>query len=135
MFLVFGCHACHAGCIVRLSGVLTNQEKYYIIIYTGLVSHVLLHVFSSNLKMPKRTASDALLNGQANQPFNKMPATGIRRETHPIDEMGEFEDAWEDEIESDQEVVDVDEERDDGGCASFTCEYSLHAIIAFRNGC
>ena len=85
--------------------------------------------------MPKRTASDALLNGQADQPFNKMSATGSRRETHSIDEMGEFEDAWEDEIESDQEVVDVDEEREDGGCASFTCEYNLHAIIAFRNGC
>ena len=71
--------------------------------------------------MPKRTASDALLNGQADQPFNKMPATGIRRESNSVDEMGEFEDAWEDEIESDQEVVDVDEERDDGGCASFIC--------------
>ena len=76
--------------------------------------------------MPKRSASDALLNGQANQPFNKMPVTGVRRETHPIDEMGEFEDAWEDEIESDQEVVDVDEERDDGGCTSFACEYNSY---------
>ena len=85
--------------------------------------------------MPKRTASDALLNGQTDQLFNKMPATGIRRETHSIDEMGEFEDAWEDEIESDEEVVDVDEEREDGGCASFICKYNLHAIIAFRNGC
>jgi ribosome assembly protein RRB1 len=85
--------------------------------------------------MPKRTASDALLNGQVDQPFNKMPATGIRREAHSVDEMGEFEDAWEDEIESDQEVVDADEEREDGGCASFTCEHNLHAIITFRNGC
>ena len=82
--------------------------------------------------MPKRTASDAL---QADQPFSKIPATGIRRETHSIDEMGEFEDAWEDEIESDQEVVDADEEREDGGFASFTCEYNLDATIAFRNGC
>jgi len=64
--------------------------------------------------MPKRTASDALPNGQADQPFNKISATGIKRETHYIDEMGEFEDAWEDEIESDQEVADADEERDDG---------------------
>ena len=78
-----------------------------------ILVHTLFAFFSS--KMPKRTASDALLNGQADQPFNKMPATGIRRETHSIDEMGEFEDAWEDEIESDQEVVDVDEEREDGG--------------------
>ena len=85
--------------------------------------------------MPKRSASDALLNGQAGQPFNKMPAMGVRRETCPIDEMGEFEDAWEDEIESDQEVVDVDDEKDDGGRAFFTCEYNLHAIIVFRNGC
>lgn len=81
--------------------------------------------------MLKRTASDALPNGQVDQPFNKMSATGIRRETHSIDEMGEFEDAWEDEIESDEEVVDADEERDDGGCASFTCKYNLHAIIVF----
>ena len=71
--------------------------------------------------MPKRTASDALPNGQADQPFNKVSATGIKRETNPInDEMGEFEDAWEDELESDQEVVDeADEERDDGGCTFF----------------
>ena len=85
--------------------------------------------------MPKRTANDALLNVQADQPFNKMPATGIRRETLSIDEMGEFEDAWEDEIESDQEVVDDEKEREDGGCTSSTCKYNLHAIIAFRNGC
>ena len=87
--------------------------------------------------MPKRIASDALPNGQADQPFKKMPATGIRRETHSIDEMGKFEDAWEDEIESDQEVADTDadEEREDGGYASFTCKYNSHAIITFRNGC
>lgn len=102
--------------------------------FTAVTSHHHVEHFLAS-KMPKRTASDALLNGQADQPFNKMPATGIRRETCPIDEMGEFEDAWEDEIESDQEVVDADEERDDGGCTSFTCEYNLHAIIALRNGC
>jgi hypothetical protein len=107
--------------------VLASLAITYII--TGLF-HTLNFL---RFRMPKRTASDALLNGQADQPFNKMSATGIRRETHSIDEMGEFEDAWEDEMESDQEV-DVDEEREDGGCASFTCEYNLHAIIAFRNG-
>jgi ribosome assembly protein RRB1 len=62
--------------------------------------------------MPKRTASDAL---QADQPLKKMPATGIKRETHSLDDMGEFEDAWEDEIESDQEVADAD----DGGCSMY----------------
>jgi ribosome assembly protein RRB1 len=34
-----------------------------------------------------------------------------------IDEMGEFEDAWEDELESDEDVVDAEaEEREDGAC-------------------
>ena len=30
------------------------------------------------------------------------------------DEMGEFEDQWEDEIESDEEVHDAGEEQEDG---------------------
>jgi hypothetical protein len=104
---------------------LTNQGE----ILHNYTVHLALFDFCTS-KMPKRSASDALLNGQ-DQPFNKMPATGVRRETHSIDEMGEFEDAWEDEIESDQEVVDVDEERDDGGCASFACEYNLHTNYLF----
>ena len=34
-----------------------------------------------------------------------------------IDEMGEFEDAWEDELESDEDVIDAEaEEREDGAC-------------------
>ncbi|KAF8913063.1 glutamate-rich WD repeat containing [Gymnopilus junonius] len=63
--------------------------------------------------MSKRAAHDV----HDDQPFQKIASTGTKRE-HPIlDEMGEFEDAWEDEIESDEEVVetnDADEDNEDG---------------------
>ncbi|KAG6821387.1 hypothetical protein H0H93_014184 [Arthromyces matolae] len=38
-----------------------------------------------------------------------------RHEDTNMDEMGEFEDAWEDEIESDEEVVDAEEGDNDNG--------------------
>lgn len=60
---------------------------------------------SSNL-MSKRSATEA----QDGQPFQKTSASGSRRDMPAVDEMGEFEDAWEDEIESDQEVADANEE-------------------------
>ncbi|PPQ67120.1 hypothetical protein CVT25_005721 [Psilocybe cyanescens] len=62
--------------------------------------------------MSKRSASDA----QSGQPFSKASVGGPKRENASVDEMGEFEDAWEDDIESDEEVVNGNEEgnEDDG---------------------
>lgn len=67
--------------------------------------------------MSKRSATELVPSGiQTGEPFNKAHGTGPRRENVASDEMGEFEDAWEDELESDEEVVDAgeDEEREDG---------------------
>ncbi|PPQ64506.1 hypothetical protein CVT26_002045 [Gymnopilus dilepis] len=63
--------------------------------------------------MSKRAANDA----HDDQPFPKAPS-GSKRENPVVDEMGEFEDAWEDEIESDEDVVDAskpeEEDNEDG---------------------
>ncbi|KAF8167698.1 glutamate-rich WD repeat containing [Crassisporium funariophilum] len=65
--------------------------------------------------MPKRTATDSFPNGESEHPFSKSSASGSKREPTVLDEMGEFEDAWEDEIESDQEDTGAnEEEREDG---------------------
>lgn len=66
--------------------------------------------------MSKRSATElqttAANEGQA---FPKASGSGSRREHVPTNEMGEFEDAWEDEIESDEEVVDAENgEQGDG---------------------
>lgn len=66
--------------------------------------------------MSKRSATELAPPGiQTGEPFNKAHGSGPKREVVAEDEMGEFEDAWEDELESDEEVVDAeDEEREDG---------------------
>lgn len=64
--------------------------------------------------MAKRTATEIQSTFQDGQPFQKATATGAKRD-HPYnDEMGEFEDAWEDELESDEENVGRDSETGDG---------------------
>ncbi|KAJ7786555.1 glutamate-rich WD repeat-containing protein [Mycena metata] len=58
--------------------------------------------------MSKRTATELLTPATtAGQPFAKASGSGSKRDNAATDEMGEFEDAWEDEIESDEEVVDA----------------------------
>ena len=47
--------------------------------------------------MPKRTATDARSGSEK----ASRRANGQTRENPPEDEMGEFEDAWEDEIDDD----------------------------------
>ncbi|KAH8119905.1 WD40 repeat-like protein [Phellopilus nigrolimitatus] len=60
--------------------------------------------------MSKRTVTETQSSYSDGQAFSKVRASGTRRE-NAIDtsEMGEFEDAWEDEIESDEEVVNTKE--------------------------
>lgn len=57
--------------------------------------------------MSKRSVTEVQTTSNDVQKFAKTNETGGRRDA-PIDtsEMGEFEDAWEDEIESDEEVVE-----------------------------
>jgi len=84
--------------------------------------------------MPKRPANDV----QDGQPFQKTPASGNRREVPVVNEMGEFEDAWEDEIESDEEVAGADsEENEDGLQSYFTLSILMLILFLYlhRNGC
>lgn len=61
--------------------------------------------------MSKRTATE--LHESDGQAFQKVSSSGIRREANTQDPgMGEFEDAWEDEIESDEEVVDGEKDEE-----------------------
>lgn len=61
------------------------------------------------LAMSKRSATE-LQNTAADegQSFIKTSGSGSRREHVLTSEMGEFEDAWEDEMESDEEVADAE---------------------------
>lgn len=63
-------------------------------------------------RMSKRTANSTTLEGQA---FSKASGGAPKRENVAVDEMGEFEDAWEDEIESDEDVVDAEVNGDEDG--------------------
>ncbi|KDQ63336.1 hypothetical protein JAAARDRAFT_29356 [Jaapia argillacea MUCL 33604] len=67
--------------------------------------------------MSKRTVTELQTPSGSSQPYNKASPGGAKRAKPSQDEMGEFEDAWEDEIESDEDVrdggedgMDVDEE-------------------------
>lgn len=57
--------------------------------------------------MSKRTATQ-LQSTNDGQPYAKASRSGSKREAIPEDEMGEFEDAWEDEIEEDEIGEDQD---------------------------
>lgn len=78
--------------------------------------------------MSKRSANDT----QDGQPFQKAQASGNRREVPVMDERGEFEDAWEDEIESDEEVANADgAEEDEDGLKS----YKVSRILILTDFC
>ena len=78
--------------------------------------------------MSKRSANDT----QDGQPFQKAQASGNRREVPVIDERGEFEDAWEDEIESDEELANANEEEEnEDGLQSYKAPRTLILIYFF----
>jgi ribosome assembly protein RRB1 len=56
--------------------------------------------------MPKRAAPQDESEG----PYPKAQTGAAKRDAEAPNEMGEFEDAWEDEIESDEDVVDGGED-------------------------
>jgi ribosome assembly protein RRB1 len=66
--------------------------------------------------MSKRSATE-LQNASQNdgQAYLKASGSGSKRENVGNGEMGEFEDAWEDEIESDEEVVDTEADAGEDG--------------------
>ena len=67
--------------------------------------------------MSKRTATEVIQSttkapGQA---YPKASGSGSKRDGIQPDEMGEYEDPWEDEIQSDEDVVDRGTEEDGDG--------------------
>ena len=70
--------------------------------------------------MSKRTVTEIQTSSDG-QAFPKVKPNSARRANGvDVSEMGEFEDAWEDEIESDEEVVEGKQDTNDGegGAAS-----------------
>ncbi|CAE6362088.1 unnamed protein product [Rhizoctonia solani] len=65
--------------------------------------------------MAKRSTTETTTTTNEGQAYSKVPATGndVPRRSISVDEMGEFEDEWEDELESDGEVVDGGENDED----------------------
>lgn len=61
--------------------------------------------------MSKRSASDRTADGQA---FAKASGSGAKRDDTEANDIGEFEDAWEDEIESEDDAVDGAGDDEDG---------------------
>lgn len=74
--------------------------------------------------MPKRAATDA----QPRSEKVSRKASGQAREKPPEDEMGEFEDAWEDEIDDD------DAAQSDGVWCDFfgSLPWITHAVSRLR---
>ena len=69
--------------------------------------------------MSKRTAAELHPHDiHAGKPYRTLRDNN-KHQNVAIDEMGEFEDAWEDELESDEDIIDAEaEEREDGACPS-----------------
>ena len=60
--------------------------------------------------MSKRSVTEVQTATASDAHETKRPFGTQRRASDAENEMGEFEDAWEDEIESDEEVVDGEAE-------------------------
>lgn len=66
--------------------------------------------------MSKRSVTELQPVPEDGQAYLKASGSGSKREAVNPDEMGEFEDAWEDDIESDEEDVNKTAEHNDGVC-------------------
>lgn len=64
--------------------------------------------------MSKRSVTEVVSSNDG-QAFTKKSGSGSRREIIAEGEMGEFEDAWEDEIEEDEDVIDAEAESQEDG--------------------
>ena len=65
--------------------------------------------------MSKRTVTELQPSSSNDgQAFSKVGSSGLKRESAVDDpEIGEFEDAWEDEIDSDEEIVEAENNGDE----------------------
>jgi len=67
--------------------------------------------------MAKRSATEFIDPNAKNARIAQESSSS--RDHAALDEMGEFEDAWEDEIESDEEVVDTESGNHDDGLSGY----------------
>jgi ribosome assembly protein RRB1 len=65
--------------------------------------------------MSKRTATELSSIDVDGQAFQKSSGSGPRRMINGNEGIGEFEDAWEDELESDEEIDNAAVEEEEGG--------------------
>lgn len=80
---------------------------------------ITLYFFLFLPPMSKRANTEFLPQEKRDgQPFHKVSGIGSRREQSIPDEMGEFEDAWEDEIESDEDVTNAEDGDGEDGVSS-----------------
>ena len=87
--------------------------------------------------MAKRTATELHTANIADSAPRKQPRASEPRETSAQqDEIGNFEDDWEDEYESDEEVVDDEAEEDrDGMCLVMADKYVGLIFCYSSDGC
>lgn len=65
--------------------------------------------------MSKRSTTETVTATNYGQAYSKVSAGGSKREVATNDDMGDFEDPWEDEIQSEEEVEeDTGNGQDDG---------------------
>jgi ribosome assembly protein RRB1 len=69
--------------------------------------------------MSKRSAGE-IASSTTGEAFNKAPGGGSKRPISADDEQGEYEDAWEDELESDEDVIDAGEDGENGKYSHIT---------------
>lgn len=82
--------------------------------------------------MSKRTITE--VTQSPGQPYAKAKSGGAKRDDASVDEMGEFEDAWEDELESDEEVIDGGEGEDEDGALAVLCNLFQFVTLNSRHG-
>lgn len=79
--------------------------------------------------MAKRSATDPSSHGPVNA---KTPRFSEGRDDSAVDDIGEFEDAWEDELESDEDVVDADAP---DGTSNSTNNSVFHSFVTHLSSC
>jgi len=82
--------------------------------------------------MSKRSAIELQITSKTDgQAYLKASGSGAKRENVGHDEMGEFEDAWEDEIESDEEALDVEPSEGEDGSFVRILDISRNVVAKY----
>ena len=79
--------------------------------------------------MAKRSGTEAQTASTSDGPEAKRPWGSQAQQNGAENEMGEFEDQWEDELESDEEVVDADAEAEDGACVFLFHKHEVYLDV------